>query len=381
MVTSVGHGSQRARSTRPREQAARVSFIYNQQFTSPAQEALAAELTARAPPASAACTSSPAGRRRTRPRCGWRALPRRARRARAHADRLARPGLPRADDGHARPHRPPRPAPPLHAVSHPAPAHPALDVALRPDPARPRSTRSTGSLEEAGPGSVAAFFAEPVSAAALPGYSPPDAFWRGLDERRDEHGFLICLDEVVTGLGPDRDLVRGRAAADRGRRHHDGQGPGRRLRGDRRDALPRPRLRRRSRRARARSSTATPGTARRCPAPSGAPCSPSSPSAGSSSACASAAPRCATSSPPRSRAASIVREVRGRGFLLGVDYVDPRDGRSFLPRRARRRAPDRHRGARERADRLLDAADRRRLRRRPDAARARRSWRATTSCA
>jgi adenosylmethionine-8-amino-7-oxononanoate aminotransferase len=27
----------------------------------------------------------------------------------------------------------------------------------------------------------------------------------------------------------------------------------------------------------------------------------------------------------------LVGEVRGRGFLLGIDYVDPRDGRSFLP--------------------------------------------------
>jgi len=27
----------------------------------------------------------------------------------------------------------------------------------------------------------------------------------------------------------------------------------------------------------------------------------------------------------------MVREVRGHGFLLGVEYVDPRDGRSFLP--------------------------------------------------
>jgi adenosylmethionine-8-amino-7-oxononanoate aminotransferase len=48
---------------------------------------------------------------------------------------------------------------------------------------------------------VAAFFCEPVSAAALPGYSPPDRFWKGLDERRDRHGFLVCFDEVVTGVG------------------------------------------------------------------------------------------------------------------------------------------------------------------------------------
>jgi adenosylmethionine-8-amino-7-oxononanoate aminotransferase len=27
----------------------------------------------------------------------------------------------------------------------------------------------------------------------------------------------------------------------------------------------------------------------------------------------------------------IVREVRGRGFLVGVELVDPRDGTSFLP--------------------------------------------------
>jgi adenosylmethionine-8-amino-7-oxononanoate aminotransferase len=56
-------------------------------------------------------------------------------------------------------------------------------------------------LEEAGPETIAAFFCEPVSAAAYPAYSPPDEFWRGLDERRREHGFLVCFDEIVTGMG------------------------------------------------------------------------------------------------------------------------------------------------------------------------------------
>jgi adenosylmethionine-8-amino-7-oxononanoate aminotransferase len=56
-------------------------------------------------------------------------------------------------------------------------------------------------LEETGPETVAAFFCEPVSAAALPAYSPPDRFWQGLAERREKHGFLICFDEVVTGIG------------------------------------------------------------------------------------------------------------------------------------------------------------------------------------
>jgi len=57
------------------------------------------------------------------------------------------------------------------------------------------------ALEEAGPGTVAAFLCEPVSAAALPGSSPSDGFWRGLAERRDRYGFLVCFDEVVTGAG------------------------------------------------------------------------------------------------------------------------------------------------------------------------------------
>jgi len=57
------------------------------------------------------------------------------------------------------------------------------------------------ALDETGPETVAAFFIEPVSAAALPGYTPPERFWRGVDERRREHGFLVCFDEVVSGIG------------------------------------------------------------------------------------------------------------------------------------------------------------------------------------
>jgi adenosylmethionine-8-amino-7-oxononanoate aminotransferase len=57
------------------------------------------------------------------------------------------------------------------------------------------------ALEEAGPQTVGAFFCEPVGAAALPGHCPPDRFWQGLAERRERHGFLVCFDEVVTGIG------------------------------------------------------------------------------------------------------------------------------------------------------------------------------------
>ena len=56
-------------------------------------------------------------------------------------------------------------------------------------------------LEEAGPQNVAAFFCEPIGGAAHPAYSLPEKFWLGLEERRRKHGFLICFDEVVTGMG------------------------------------------------------------------------------------------------------------------------------------------------------------------------------------
>ena len=57
------------------------------------------------------------------------------------------------------------------------------------------------ALEQARPENVACFFMEAISAAALPAYTPPPAFWQGLEERGREHGFLVCFDEVVTGLG------------------------------------------------------------------------------------------------------------------------------------------------------------------------------------
>jgi hypothetical protein len=57
------------------------------------------------------------------------------------------------------------------------------------------------ALEEAGPETVSAFFCEPISAAALPAYTPPRRFWEGLAERRERHGFLVCFDEIVTGVG------------------------------------------------------------------------------------------------------------------------------------------------------------------------------------
>jgi adenosylmethionine-8-amino-7-oxononanoate aminotransferase len=71
----------------------------------------------------------------------------------------------------------------------------------RVDPTGERALAALDRVLEADADSIAAFFCEPIGAAALPAYSPPAVFWEGLAERRERHGFLICFDEIVTGFG------------------------------------------------------------------------------------------------------------------------------------------------------------------------------------
>ena len=185
-------------------------------------------------------------------------------------------------------------------------------------------------LDEAGPETIAAFFCEPVSAAALPAYSPPDRFWRGLAERREEHGFLICFDEVVTGMGrvgswlaahqlpiePDivsvgKALGAGHAplgavlcrqhvydAIDRGSREFD--------LGHTWDGAP--------------LSSAV-----------GLAVLDLLVERGLVDRVRERGPGLLSDLEAALSGSAIVREVRGRGFLLGVELVDPRDGTSFLP--------------------------------------------------
>src|SRR5205823_10962632 len=177
---------------------------------------------------------------------------------------------------------------------------------------------------------VAAFFCEPVSAAALPGYSPPDRFWQGLAERRDQHGFLLCFDEVVTGLGrtgtwlgahqlpiePDivavgKGLGAGHAplgavlcrqhvydAIDRGSREFD--------LGHTWDGAP--------------LSSAV-----------GLAVLDLMVERGLVERVRDRGPDFLAEVEKALSGFEVVREVRGRGFLVGVELVDPRDGESFLP--------------------------------------------------
>jgi adenosylmethionine-8-amino-7-oxononanoate aminotransferase len=190
------------------------------------------------------------------------------------------------------------------------------------------------ALEEAGPENVSAFFCEPVSGAALPAYTPPRRFWEGLAERRERHGFLVCFDEVVTGVGrtgrwfaaeetacePDiiaaaKGLGAGYAAigAVLCREHvfeAVAAGSRRFPLGHTWDGAPLPCAVGLAVLEALRSEALVDQVARRGPA---------------------LRDELATALD----GISIVQDVRGKGFLLGVSFVDPRDGRSFLPRELR----------------------------------------------
>jgi adenosylmethionine-8-amino-7-oxononanoate aminotransferase len=200
MVTSLGHGLEEIVAAAA-EQARRVSFLYSQQFTSPAQEELATVL----------CGLAPEGFSRVHFVAGGSEANETALRlARSYHVERGEPGRWRVISPAQAYHGPTVAT--LALTGRPSlqrPYEPYVAEHLHIPPATWRFDPSGEAalaaldavLEQAGPETVSAFFCEPVSAAALPAYSPPEAFWRGLDERRREHGFLVCLDEVVTGMG------------------------------------------------------------------------------------------------------------------------------------------------------------------------------------
>jgi adenosylmethionine-8-amino-7-oxononanoate aminotransferase len=329
MVTAVGHGVPELVEA-AREQASQVSFLYNQQFTTPPQEELARELLALAPEGFTRVhfVTGGAEANETAVRLArsfhvergetsrWRIVSP----AQAYHGPTAvtlsltgRPGLHHHYTPYITPH--------LHISPSTWRFDPSGEAALE---------ALDRALEEAGPENVSAFFCEPVSAAALPAYSPPDRFWTGLAERRERHGFLVCLDEVVTGMGrtgtwfaaeqlpivPDvittaKGLGAGyapvgavlcreevyRAVADGSRAFELGHTW---------DGAP-------------------------LPCAVGLAVIRYLQEHGLVERVRAEGPRLLKALRDALVDSEIVAEVRGRGFLLGIDYVDPRDGRPFLP--------------------------------------------------
>ncbi len=200
MAATLGHG-RRDVIAAARDQAERAAYVHNERVTNPAQERLAREVIEVAPEgftrARFVTSGSDANEmavqlarsyhvERGEPR-RWQVISPAQAYHGPTMETLAltgRPGL----QGPFGPYLPEHlHIPPCTARTDPT-GEAALDALDR-------------ALEEAGPENVSAFFCEPISAAALPAYTPPRRFWEGLAERRERHGFLVCFDEVVTGVG------------------------------------------------------------------------------------------------------------------------------------------------------------------------------------
>ena len=134
--------------------------------------------------------------------------------------------LARGERGPLDRHRPvgelPRQHPRRARPVRPAAAPPAVRELARPVPARLGAPTRTGTatrapapwpsgaelaaeldqtIEAAGPGSVAAFVAEPIVGATLAAAVPPDDYWPSIAEVCRRHGVLLIADEVMTGFG------------------------------------------------------------------------------------------------------------------------------------------------------------------------------------
>jgi adenosylmethionine-8-amino-7-oxononanoate aminotransferase len=186
------------------------------------------------------------------------------------------------------------------------------------------------ALEEAGPGNVSAFFCEPISAAALPAYTPPRRFWEGLAERRQRHGFLVCFDEVVTGVGRTGRWFAGEGTACAPDIIATAKGLGAGY-----TAIGAVLVKDHVYEAFARGS-------RRFTLGHTWDGSPLACAVGLAVMRAMRSERLVERVGDRGPSLRdeldaalsgipLVREVRGHGYLLGVSYVDPRDGDSFLP--------------------------------------------------
>jgi adenosylmethionine-8-amino-7-oxononanoate aminotransferase len=331
MALTLGHGRHDLIEA-ARTQARRLAFVHNERLTNPAQERLAHELMSVAPEGFARVHFVTGGAE-----------------ANETALRLARSY--HVERGEPSRWRVISPAQAYHgptmatlALTGRAGLQGPLTPYLQEQPHIPPSTwrfdpsgekalqALDAVIEEYGANSISAFFSEVVSAAALPAYTPPQRFWEGLAERRERHGFLICFDEVVTGIGrtgswfasqklpftPDiiataKGLGAGYAAIGATLCHarvYDAIASGSRrfTLGHTWDGAPLP----------CAVGIAVIDALRR---------------EGLIERVAERGPRLRDQLADALSDVAMVREIRGHGFLLGVEYVDPRNRDSFLPAR------------------------------------------------
>ena len=329
MAATLGYGRADLLAA-AREQASKLSYVHNESVTSPAQERLARELVTLAPEGFSRVHFVTGGAEANEAAIR---LARAYQVERGEADRWRVISFAQAYHGPT--------IGTLGLTGRPGlygPLEPYLPEFLHIPPTTHRFDPSGEGalealdrvLEEAGPETVAAFYCEPINAAALPAFKPPNRFWEGLAERREQHGFLVCFDEIVTGMGRtgnwfaanDLPFVPDVIATAKG------LGAGYTAIG--------------ATVCHERVYEAVAAGSRRFPLGhtwNGAPLS-----CAVGLAVIDAMRRENLVEHVRERGARlreeledaiadvpIVREVRGHGFLLGIEYADPRDRDSFLP--------------------------------------------------
>jgi adenosylmethionine-8-amino-7-oxononanoate aminotransferase len=186
------------------------------------------------------------------------------------------------------------------------------------------------ALEQAGPENVSAYFCEAISAAALPAYTPPRRFWEGLAERRDRYGFLVCFDEVVTGVGRTGRWFAGEGTAVTPDiiATAKGLGAGYAAIGA---VLCRDHVYEAFARGSRRFTLGHTWDGAPLPCAVGLAVLEVLRSEGLVERVRDRGSQLLEDLAGALRGTPMVREVRGHGFLLGVSFVDPRDGESFLP--------------------------------------------------
>ncbi|MBD0290021.1 MAG: aspartate aminotransferase family protein [Thermoleophilia bacterium] len=200
MAASLGYG-RRDLIAAAREQARRVAYVHNEYLTSEAQERLARELVALAPEGFARAYFVTGGAEANEAALR---LTRAYHAERGEAGRWRIISMAQAYHGPTVGTLALTGRPGLHGPL--APYFPSFlhipPTTSRFDPTGEAALEALDRiLAQVGPETVSAFFCEPIGAAALPAHRPPDRFWEGLAARREEHGFLVCFDEIVTGLG------------------------------------------------------------------------------------------------------------------------------------------------------------------------------------
>src|SRR6266545_1564962 len=207
VVTSLGHGDERVVEA-IRAQSARVAYVHGTMFTSDALETYAAEL-ARVVPVDGARVYPVSG--------GSEAIETALKMARAYhlargEDRWRVIGREGSYHGNTRgaldaSGRAPLRRPYLPWLTHASHTLAAYEYRCPFGDSHPAGCgrRYADALDAAiraeGPGTVAAFVAEPVAGAALGAAVPPDDYWPAVAEVCRAHGVLLVADEVMTGFG------------------------------------------------------------------------------------------------------------------------------------------------------------------------------------